>query len=124
MSSKPPKDIKAIQLYFDLNDDKQKKCYDLIRTLSRKKSRFITSVVNQFLKNYPNATDKKTLDFYVEHFEEISNLSPAMQPAIVIQDGGNHAAAVNPAVPESSAKPDIDAEKEQDIIDAMSAFTV
>ncbi len=124
MSSKSPKNRKAIQLFFDINDDKQKKCYDLIMTLSRKKSRFITSVVNQFLKNYPNATDKKTLDFYVEHFEEINNLSPAVSPAIVIQESNNRAASTESVSQTQTEASNISAAKEQDIIDAMDAFTV
>ena len=119
MKKRPPKDVRVLQLYFDMNDEKQKNCYDVISKLSRKKSRFISSVVDQFLKNYPNAKDKKTLSFYVEHYEELNNLTPASTAStVVIQD--NLKSMVTPL----AAVPAPDAEREQDIIDAMSGFTV
>ncbi len=87
MLKKPPKNTKILQLSFDMNDEKQKNCYELISLVSRKKSRFISNLVDEFLQNHPNAKEKKTLAFFVEHYDELKNLSvPAGTQTLILQD--------------------------------------
>lgn len=87
MSKKPSKETKILQLSFDMSDDKQKNCYELISLISRKKSRFISNLVDEFLKNHPNAKEKKTLSFFVEHYDELKNLANTTgMPTLVIQE--------------------------------------
>ncbi len=90
MIKKPLKETKTLQLTFDMNDEKQRNCYELISLISRKKSRFISNLVDEFLKNHPNAKEKKTLAFFVEHYDELKNLSgpPSIQ-ALVMQSGSS-----------------------------------
>lgn len=84
MFDKKTKNTKVLQLYFDMDDPVQGECYELISKLSRKKSRFIANLVNDFLTHYPEATDKKALSFFVEHYDELKKYKIGTeQPTIV-----------------------------------------